>query len=110
MTKMSEIKAVNDLEKMTDEEFEAAFSTATEQDVDRLSYGIKFMEPSTDYRRWIGRKARLLSLLNPPAPRVVEPVEMVRCSCGHTVPRIQVMSTSFGTSCPDCYDRMSEEG
>jgi hypothetical protein len=34
-------------------------------------------------------------------------VEMVKCSCGHTVPRSQVMSASLGTSCPDCYDRMS---
>lgn len=36
-----------------------------------------------------------------------EPVEMVKCSCGHTVPRTMVMSASLGTSCPDCYDRMS---
>ena len=36
-----------------------------------------------------------------------KPVEMVECSCGHTVPRVSVMSASLGTSCPDCYDRMS---
>jgi len=35
------------------------------------------------------------------------PIEMVKCSCGHTVPRGSVMSASLGTSCPDCYDRMS---
>ena len=34
-------------------------------------------------------------------------VEMVRCDCGHDVPRIQCMSASLGSSCPDCYDRMS---
>jgi len=33
--------------------------------------------------------------------------EMVPCSCGHTVPRSDVMNASLGTSCPDCYDRMS---
>ena len=33
---------------------------------------------------------------------------MEKCSCGHTVPVLEVMSTSSGTSCPDCYDRMSE--
>ena len=32
----------------------------------------------------------------------------VRCACGHTVWANLVMSTSCGTSCPDCYDRMSE--
>lgn len=34
-------------------------------------------------------------------------IETVRCSCGHTVPRAWVMGASLGTSCPDCYDRMS---
>ena len=34
-------------------------------------------------------------------------VKMVRCDCGHTVPAAQVMTTSRGTSCPDCYDHMS---
>jgi len=32
---------------------------------------------------------------------------LTRCDCGHTVPRNLVMSASLGTSCPDCYDRMS---
>ena len=35
------------------------------------------------------------------------PVKMVKCACGHTIPSGSVMSTSGGTSCPDCYDRMS---
>jgi hypothetical protein len=34
---------------------------------------------------------------------------MVKCDCGHTVPRSWVMSSSTGTSCPECYDRMSGE-
>jgi len=33
--------------------------------------------------------------------------ELVKCSCGHSVPRGSVMNASMGTSCPDCYDRMS---
>jgi len=37
-----------------------------------------------------------------------KPVEMVECACGHTIPRMSVMSASMGTSCPDCYDRMSD--
>lgn len=36
------------------------------------------------------------------------PVEMVRCSCGHTISKNLVMTTSMGSSCPRCYDRMSE--
>ncbi len=36
-----------------------------------------------------------------------KPIEMYECDCGHVVARSQVMSASHGTSCPDCYDRMS---
>ena len=39
--------------------------------------------------------------------RQSEPVEMMSCDCGHSVPRDQVMNTSEGTSCPDCYDNLS---
>jgi hypothetical protein len=42
-----------------------------------------------------------------PAPRVAPVIEYVKCSCGHSIPRGSVMSSSTGTSCPDCYDRMS---
>jgi hypothetical protein len=41
-------------------------------------------------------------------PITRKPVEMYRCDCGHTVPASHVMSSSRGTSCSDCYDRMSE--
>lgn len=40
--------------------------------------------------------------------RSAPPVQLVRCSCGHSVPARQVMNASLGTSCPDCYDRMSD--
>jgi hypothetical protein len=39
--------------------------------------------------------------------RTAPKIEMVECSCGHSVPRGSVMSASMGTSCFDCYDRMS---
>ena len=39
--------------------------------------------------------------------RTAPPVVMVQCDCGHLVPKGQRISTSLGTSCPDCYDRMS---
>lgn len=40
--------------------------------------------------------------------RNLPPVQLVACSCGHSVPKSQVMNASMGTSCPDCYDRMSD--
>lgn len=39
--------------------------------------------------------------------RVVREEKMKLCECGHEVPESQVMSASLGTSCSDCYDRMS---
>jgi hypothetical protein len=43
------------------------------------------------------------------ALRAAQPTaEMRRCSCGHTVPDNSVMSASRGSSCPRCYDRMSD--
>jgi len=42
-----------------------------------------------------------------PTPRPAVKIEMVRCSCGCSVPRGLVMNASLGTSCPDCYDEMS---
>lgn len=40
--------------------------------------------------------------------RTAPPVELVSCDCGHSVPISQRMNASLGTSCPDCYDRMSD--
>ena len=39
--------------------------------------------------------------------RTPAPVETLKCDCGHTVARSLAMTASMGTSCPDCYDRMS---
>jgi hypothetical protein len=39
--------------------------------------------------------------------RSAPPVVMVECDCGHSVTQGQQMTASLGTSCPDCYDRMS---
>ena len=38
-----------------------------------------------------------------------KPVKMIECACGHTINSVLVMSSAFGSSCPDCYDRMSGE-
>lgn len=40
--------------------------------------------------------------------RTAPKIELVKCSCGHSVPRGSVMTASMGNSCPDCYDRRSE--
>lgn len=42
------------------------------------------------------------------AQKSTKAVVMVKCDCGHTVPKGSVMSASLERSCPDCYDRMSD--
>ena len=32
----------------------------------------------------------------------------IMCDCGHAVSAAVVMQASMGTTCPDCYDRMSD--
>jgi hypothetical protein len=48
--------------------------------------------------------AIVLAPLSTPKPAPV----MVKCTCGHFTPEGTVMSSSMGSSCPECYDRMSE--
>lgn len=54
-------------------------------------------------RRLAGIEAERAALPKP-TPKAVR---YIRCDCGHEVPEGQVMSASLGTSCVDCYDRMS---
>jgi hypothetical protein len=76
-------------------------------------YNLKFFEPYLpeharyyDMRReWDARETARKSASENPQPQP-EP-EMVRCRCGHTISKALVMSTSRGSSCPDCYERMS---
>ena len=37
----------------------------------------------------------------------LQSIALVPCDCGHSVQPISVMHASLGTSCPDCYDRLS---
>lgn len=51
-----------------------------------------------------GIDAKIRTLIGTPEPQP----EMVRCDCGHECERGLVMMASLGTSCPDCYDRLSD--
>lgn len=39
-------------------------------------------------------------------PKKVVEVKLIKCDCGHST--AHPMRASLGTSCPDCYDRMSD--
>ena len=43
-----------------------------------------------------------------PIPKPAVKLEMIRCDCGCSIPKGMVMSASLGSSCPDCYDEMSD--
>ena len=34
-------------------------------------------------------------------------IELIKCDCGHSIAKQSVMHASTGSSCPNCYDRMS---
>lgn len=42
-----------------------------------------------------------------PEPQPVIKAETITCDCGCTVSKVLVMRASMGSSCPDCYDKMS---
>jgi len=93
-----------------------------DDDILRLAYGIEnfefspynkppFDNPTPEMRaRLKALRARLAVLRDRDNAAVAPPSKgvTVLCDCGHRVPAIRVMSTSGGTSCPACYDRMSQ--
>ena len=42
-----------------------------------------------------------------PATHQQPATQLVPCDCGHSIQAVSVMHASLGTSCPDCYDRLS---
>lgn len=103
MKNLSEMTC-NEIENLTDAEFEEIFSCATVSDIKGLKYGLKNFAASKS--SFYARAERLLSkftheIANPKSE------EEVLCACGHKVPKSLVMTTSLGSSCPDCYDKMS---
>lgn len=78
-----------------------------------MTYALEYFSPQTDddmpywdmlqtaaYRAWKHRPVA------EPKPRSA--AQHVICDCGCITPVALVMSTTRGTSCPDCYDDMSE--
>ena len=78
--------------------------TTRQQLMELLETGEKIKYDAEIWYGWIRNKNAQ------PKPRITQPDYPTgrRLSCGHTVHyRHEVMSASLGTSCADCYDRMS---
>lgn len=94
----------------TNETLSAAIAAATQRNntteaqvVEMLQNGVKVAwcdSPNHYYDHGTGYIRRKRAARPAPA--------LVHCDCGHSVEAILVMSASQGTSCPDCYGRMSE--
>lgn len=93
----------------------------TDEQIVHLAYAINYYSPmdSAQWTSWWERdlainqelKARLKIIeaqKRAAHRRYVETLRPVVCDCGHTVAANLVMNASRGTSCPDCYDRMSD--
>lgn len=76
-------------------------NTTTDEIRNRLNAGLSVPFGKTPNYYYTHAK-QLIRVVRP----VVKPV-LVKCSCGHSIPKSLVMSASLGTSCPDCYDRLS---
>jgi len=102
---------ITDLFAMTDAERAAV----DDQTLLSMSYAISGFEPwdasefslehQFNVRLELVQRIRTIKATMPARQRA--PVEMAHCDCGHECRRRHVMSTSNGTSCPACYDRMS---
>ena len=104
---------VNELMKKTDSDFAAWMTSVPHNELDHMAYAFtnfSFQTTPTldEYMLYAKRTGILKATLS--APPEVETIreDTVPCSCGHHVSKSLVMSASFGTSCPECYDRMSE--
>ncbi len=82
---------------------------------EKMTYAIEYFSPqdATEHAYWPmlaewqrRQDIKRQNAAKLPAAPQPEP-EMKKCACGHTIPRDLVMSASMGSSCPRCYDRMS---
>jgi hypothetical protein len=73
-----------------------------------MAYGInrvpRDVDPASEALATLQAAERMAAARRP----VADPDPIVRADCGHRVPRSCLMRASLGTSCPDCYDRMSD--
>ena len=83
--------------------------TVEEAAVEVHPYAARYYEPSDgEWDTYQAIRQEFERRQAPPKAVTSPDVPMRRCSCGHTIPENLVMSASMGTSCPDCYDKMSD--
>jgi hypothetical protein len=101
--------------------FGKSYQTATDQSLaEAIESAAQFNQTTTDSIRNLLENGTSVNWCQSPnyyydhslgsirMKRTRQSVKMVMCDCGHEVPAGQRMSASMGTSCPDCYDRMSD--
>lgn len=73
------------------------------------SYAMKYYECTAEEVRAFWALEDAYKTMYPIKSEVVIPEETftVVCSCGCSITESLVMTASFGSSCPDCYDKMS---
>ena len=78
-------------------------NSLTASDIKKMEYGIEYFDLDSAYTMW-GKQppSKSEDTLRKLKARLNTTVE---CDCGHGTEL--PMKASLGTSCPDCYDRMS---
>ena len=103
------MKTINEILYFSDEQID----NLGDDEILKLSYAIKYFDfyGMTITERTIQTmdklRNRLKGLNEPKINKLYEPLDYVMCDCGHEVLQSLKMCASLGTSCPDCYDKMS---
>ena len=94
------------MRELLDMEPETLSETIKTLDISKYSYGIEYGNFYPFGTKQWGILQQWKESGKQPPKTTIKP-EMVKCDCGHTIPKKSVMNASSGTSCPDCYDSMS---
>lgn len=73
-----------------------------------LGFDLEVSERSIEILNFLAEKGNKLKKLESEKKSNIQSNEFVLCDCGCSVSSILVMSASMGSSCPDCYDDMSD--
>ena len=85
--------------------------TVTDEEIMAAAYGIKYFGDfvqGIELERLRAMRQRLTELESQKRATATVQPRVTQADCGHWVRTTDLMTTSRGTACPQCYDRMSD--
>jgi hypothetical protein len=115
--KKEKIETINDYFPLIDNGTVSAEDAADDAIKNGMTYAMEYFSPSDEselaYWKMIRTQAwkkykQSEKEKTEKASQKYYPIETVKCDCGCTIPKSQKMAASLGSSCPNCYDDMSD--